>query len=134
MFAVWHHHPSCRHSIPERLVAATGSRGDPRRRQFTLRCVSARQPTESPSASTPNCNWHDTLSTAAHFSKLPEPPTPRIRESQRLQAERTAQSVDLKQALPLARPRALYPAVGLALALAGVLLMRYAVLGSFESA
>jgi len=75
---------------------------------------------------------HDTLSTAAHFIEAPGSEDAAIRESQRLQAERTAQSVDLKQALPLGRPSALYPAVGLALALAAILLLRYAVLGSFD--
>ena len=74
----------------------------------------------------------DTLSTAAHFIEAPEAADASLRESQRLQAERLAQSVDLKQALPLTRPRALYPALALALALAGVLLMRYAVLGSMD--
>jgi hypothetical protein len=75
---------------------------------------------------------YDTLSTAAHFLETPGTADAAIRESQRAQAERTAQSVDLKQALPLSRPRALYPALGLALALAAVLLLRYAVLGSFD--
>ncbi len=75
---------------------------------------------------------HDTISTAAHFLEAPEAADAAIRESQRLQAERAAESVDLKQALPLARPRALFPAIGLAVALAAVLLLRYAVLGSFD--
>jgi len=74
----------------------------------------------------------DTLSTAAHFIETPEAADPSLRESQRLQAERLAESVDLKQALPLTLPRAFYPALALALALAGVLLMRYAVLGSMN--
>lgn len=74
----------------------------------------------------------DTLSTAAHFLEAPDAADTALLESQRLQAERLAESVDLKQALPLTRPRALYPAVGLALTLAGVLLVRYAVLGSFN--
>ena len=46
----------------------------------------------------------DTLSTAAHFSESPEAADAALRESQRLQAERLAESVDLKQALPLTRP------------------------------
>ena len=74
----------------------------------------------------------DTLSTATHFLEAPGTADAAIRETQRLQAEHMAESVDLKQALPLARPRALYPAVGLALALAAVLLLRYAVMGSFD--
>ena len=79
-----------------------------------------------------NLKLADTLSTAAHFQETPGTADAAIRESQRLQAERAAQSVDLKQALPLSRPRALYPALGLAVALAAVLLLRYAVLGSFD--
>ncbi len=74
----------------------------------------------------------DTLSTAAHFIETPDAADASLRESQRLQAERLAESVDLKQALPLTRPRAFYPALALALGLAGVLLMRYAVLGSMN--
>jgi hypothetical protein len=74
----------------------------------------------------------DTLSTAAHFIETPEAADASLRESQRMQAERLAQSVDLKHALPLTRPRALYPALALALGLAGVFLMRYAVLGSMN--
>jgi len=74
----------------------------------------------------------DTLSTAAHFMEAPDAADASLLESQRLQAERLAESVDLKQALPLTRPRAFYPALALAVALAGVLLMRYAVLGSMN--
>jgi hypothetical protein len=74
----------------------------------------------------------DTLSTATHFEEAPGTADAAIRESQRLQAERVAESVDLKQALPLVRPHALYPALGLALALTAVLLLRYAVLGSLD--
>ncbi len=74
----------------------------------------------------------DTLSTATHFMETPAAADAALRESQRSQAERLAESVDLKQALPLARPRALYPALALALGLAAVLLMRYAVLGSIN--
>jgi hypothetical protein len=79
-----------------------------------------------------NLKLADTLSTAAHFQETPGTADAAIRESQRLQAERTAESVDLKQALPFARPRALYPALGLALALAAVILLRYAALGSLD--
>jgi hypothetical protein len=74
----------------------------------------------------------DTLSTATHFLETPAAADPALRESQRMQAERLAESVDLKQALPLTRPRALYPAVALALGLAAVLMVRYAVLGSLN--
>jgi len=74
----------------------------------------------------------DTLSTAAFFLEAPGSTDATVRESQRRQAEKLAKTVDLKQALPLTRPRALYPAVGLAIAVAGIFLLRYAVLGSFD--
>ena len=51
-----------------------------------------------------NLKLADTLSTAAHFQETPGTADAAIRESQRLQAERAAQSVDLKQALPLGSP------------------------------
>ena len=74
----------------------------------------------------------DTISTAAFFLESPGSTDATIRESQRRQAEKLAETLDLKQALPLARPRALYPAVALAIAVAGIFLLRYAILGSFD--
>jgi hypothetical protein len=74
----------------------------------------------------------DTLSTAAFFLESPGATEAAIREGQRRQAEQLAESVDLKQALPLSRPRAFYAAIALAAAVAGILLMRYAILGSFD--
>lgn len=74
----------------------------------------------------------DTLSTAVYFSESPGTSDATVREGQRLQAERVAESVDLKQALPLSRPRAFYAVLVLAAAVAGIFLMRYAVLGSFD--
>lgn len=74
----------------------------------------------------------DTLSTAAYFLEAPGSADTTVRESQRRQAERLAATVDLKQALPLKRPGALFPAVGLAIAVAGIFLLRYAMLGSFD--
>ena len=56
----------------------------------------------------------DTLSTAAFFLESPGTSEATVREGQRLQAERLAASVDLKQALPLSRPRAFYAAIALA--------------------
>ena len=70
----------------------------------------------------------DSLSTAKHFCDNPG----EIEKAQRAQAEQLAQTVDLKRALPLAKPRALYPAVALAAAVAGLFLVRYAVQGSFD--
>jgi hypothetical protein len=76
----------------------------------------------------------DTLSTAAYFSDsaAPVPSNPEIREAQWKRAEQLAPGVDLKAALPLARPRMLYPAVAMALAALGVFLFRFAVTGSFD--
>jgi hypothetical protein len=75
----------------------------------------------------------DTLSTAAFFSDAPGAPADEsIREAQRQQAGKLAGSVDLKAALPLKRPRALYPALALAAVVAGIFLLRYSVLGSFD--
>ena len=74
----------------------------------------------------------DTLSTAAFFLELPGNADATVLENQRRQAEHLAESVDLKQALPLTRPRAFYSALVLASAVAGIFLLRYAVLGSFD--
>jgi hypothetical protein len=74
----------------------------------------------------------DALSTAAYFAKVPESGNAAIRELQRNQAERIAEAVDLKQGLPLARPPAFFAAAALAVAVVGILLLRYAVLGSFD--
>ncbi len=76
----------------------------------------------------------DTISTAAYFDAPsdPLPADPRICESQRRQAEKVATTVDVRRALPLLRPPALYPACGLLLAACGIFLLRYAVLGTFD--
>ena len=80
----------------------------------------------------------DTLSTAAYFSGTSENAAQPVantslREAQLHRAEELARTVDLKQALPMHRPRALYPAAALALAAIGVLLLRVAVFGSFDT-
>lgn len=74
----------------------------------------------------------DTLSTAAFFADAPGAADESIREAQRVQAGKMAESVDLKTALPLKRPQALYPALVLAAVVAGIFLLRYSVLGSFD--
>jgi hypothetical protein len=74
----------------------------------------------------------DSLSTAAFFSDAPGSADESIREAQRAQAGKLAQTVDLKAALPLRRPRALYPALALAMVVAGLFLLRYSLLGSFD--
>jgi len=80
----------------------------------------------------------DTLSTAAYFSGTSEDAAPpvlntELREAQLHRAEELARIVDLKRALPIQRPRALYPAAALALVAIGVLLLRVAVFGSFDT-
>jgi len=77
----------------------------------------------------------DTISTATYFSDAPDPRRrvdPALRELQRARAEEAARTVDLKRALPLARPFALYPAAILAVVVAGVFLLRFAATGSFD--
>ena len=66
----------------------------------------------------------DTISTAAYFDTPSDrlPADPRICESQRRQAEKVATTVDVRRALPLLRPPALYPACGLLLAACGIFL------------
>lgn len=76
----------------------------------------------------------DTLSTAAYFSgEAPPAINQSLRDAQLHRAEELARSVDLKQALPLTRPKALFPATGLGLTALAVLLLRVAVLGSFDT-
>jgi hypothetical protein len=74
----------------------------------------------------------DTLSTAAFFSQAPSDGDDSIRQAQRRQAEKLAESVNLKSALPLRRPSSLYPALALAAAVGGIFLLRFALLGSFD--
>ncbi|MEQ1886918.1 MAG: hypothetical protein ABL967_17790, partial [Bryobacteraceae bacterium] len=80
----------------------------------------------------------DTLSTAAYYSGSEEDSAPKVtnavlRDAQLHRAEEVARTVDLKQALPLERPRALYPAASLALIAIGILLLRVAVFGTFDT-
>ena len=78
---------------------------------------------------------YDTLSTAAYFSDLDSSRhvDPALRDMQRARAEDVARTVDVKQALPMRRPAALYPAAILALAVAGIFLLRVAATGSFDT-
>ncbi|MEQ1946051.1 MAG: hypothetical protein ABL995_02610 [Bryobacteraceae bacterium] len=80
----------------------------------------------------------DTLSTAAYYSGSEEDSAPKtanavLRDAQLHRAEDVARTVDLKQALPLERPRTLYPAAALALIAIGILLLRVAVFGTFDT-
>jgi hypothetical protein len=86
-------------------------------------------------------NLADTLSTATYFSgadaSLAASSTTasaraEIRRQQREQAERTAQSVDVRQGIPFMRPRYLYPALILAAVAFGMFVLRYAVTGSLS--
>ena len=61
----------------------------------------------------------DSLSTAVHFAKHPQPGRESICESQGRNAEKVAQSVDVNLALPGKRSRYLLPATGLVLVLRG---------------
>jgi hypothetical protein len=77
----------------------------------------------------------DTISTAAYFADAPDPRRrvdPALRDMQRARAEEAARSVDLKRALPLTRPFALYPSAILACVVAGLFLLRFAATGSFD--
>ncbi len=77
----------------------------------------------------------DTLSTADYFSgdAASLRADPDVRTMQRARAEQAARSVDLGTALPMRRPPALYPGVILALAVAGIFLLRVAATGSFDT-
>jgi hypothetical protein len=77
----------------------------------------------------------DTLSTAAYFSDpdASRRVDPALRDLQRARAEEVARSVDVKRALPMRRPAALYPAAILVLVVAGIFLLRVAATGSFDT-
>jgi hypothetical protein len=74
----------------------------------------------------------DSLSTAVHFAAHPEPGREAVSECQRRDAERVAQGVDVRQALPPSRSRYLLPATSLALVAFGLFAVRYAVTGSMS--
>ncbi len=67
----------------------------------------------------------DTLSTALFFSDAARTVSPVMREGQRGQAERTAETVDLQCALPFAMPRAIYALAALSLVASGLFALRY---------
>jgi hypothetical protein len=74
----------------------------------------------------------DTLSTAVFFSGASGDASESLRAAQHLQADEMAGTVNLKTAFPYHPSRALYPALALALAVAGIFLLRYQLLGSFD--
>lgn len=55
-----------------------------------------------------------------------------IQEGQRIRAENLAENIDIKKAMPFQQPRALYAAVALGLVVGGLLVVRYAVLGTLD--
>jgi hypothetical protein len=74
----------------------------------------------------------DSLSTAVYFAEHPKPGLERVCAMQSMAAERLASGVNLEQALPLARPRYLYPALALFAVASGLFVARYVVLGSLD--
>jgi hypothetical protein len=71
-----------------------------------------------------NAGLHDALSTALYFSEHPEG-AEAFRLSQRAQAEATAGSVVLEQAVPFIFPRAVYAMAALGLVASGLVALRY---------
>ena len=67
----------------------------------------------------------DALSTALFFSKTEKNVSPPMRDGQREQAERAAQTVDLERALPFSIPRAAYALAALGLVASGLFALRY---------
>jgi hypothetical protein len=67
----------------------------------------------------------DTLSTALHFSAGANHASPEMRAAQWSQAERVATGLDLRHAIPVRAPRALYGTAALALAASGLFSLRY---------
>jgi len=67
----------------------------------------------------------DALSTALYFSAAEKSFSAPMRDGQREQAERAAQTVDLERALPFSMPRAAYALAGLGLVASGLFALRY---------
>lgn len=74
----------------------------------------------------------DAISTATYFATPEAYGDPAIRERQREEAERIARTVDLRAAMPMERPRYLYPAIALAAAALGLFALRFAVTGKLN--
>jgi hypothetical protein len=74
----------------------------------------------------------DALSTATYFASPEAEGEPAIRERQREEAERIARTVDVRAALPMTRPRYLYPATALAAAAIVLFAVRFAVTGKLD--
>ena len=74
----------------------------------------------------------DTLSTAQYFREHPDPTRQAVCDLQRTSADRAAQFVDLKAALPMTRSRYLWPAAVLASAALLLFGVRYAFTGSLD--
>ena len=74
----------------------------------------------------------DSLSTAVYFSEHPKPGLESVCAVQFQEADRLAASVNLEQALPLARSRYLAPALVLLVAASGLFVTRYLMTGSVD--
>ncbi|MGD1092556.1 MAG: hypothetical protein ABSB35_11275 [Bryobacteraceae bacterium] len=77
-------------------------------------------------------NLTDALSTATYFSSTDARGDESIKERQRQDAEQVARTVDVRQAVPFARPQYIYPALGLAAVAFGLFAVRYAMIGSLD--
>ena len=74
----------------------------------------------------------DTLSTATYFGANPRLGYEAVCQVQRREAEGIAGGVDLQVALPMQRSRFLYPVAALLLAVTGLFIVRFAVLGTLD--
>ncbi len=74
----------------------------------------------------------DALSTATFFSSEQAYGNELVRKRQREEADAIAQTVDLRQGVPFALPRYLYPALGLFAVACGLFAVRYAMTGSMN--
>jgi hypothetical protein len=70
-------------------------------------------------------NLSDTLSTAVFFATVREPGSPGVCRMQRAQAERLAAGIDVRRAIPLRMPQAIYAAALLALIASSLFALRY---------
>ena len=74
----------------------------------------------------------DSLSTAIHFSRNPNPAFAAFAPSQRRQAEAAASTVNLSTAAPFTMPRALYAMAALGLLASGLVFLRYQITHSLD--
>ena len=77
-------------------------------------------------------NLADTISTAVYFERAPEKASPALREFQRQRANEAAAKVDVRTAVPYARPRGLYLIAVLTLVAGSLFALRYGLLGRLD--